>query len=159
MDITKNRGYHTETHVAEAFVRFAERLSNVTEGFCSSAKSFCTTAKTFFIDAKRIFIDAKTFFIDAKRIFIDAKTFFIDAERIFIDAETFFIDAEPSIQEEKYEIHVKDGYKTPWASVRGVFLCEEVAASQCPAINGDVKYYEYEEDPLYNDGGEYISIF
>jgi hypothetical protein len=53
----------------------------------------------------------------------------------------------------------KLGYKTPWASVRGVFLCEEVAASQCPAINGDVKYNEYVEDPLENDGGEYISIF
>jgi hypothetical protein len=54
---------------------------------------------------------------------------------------------------------LENEYKAPRIGVRGAFLCEDIAASQCPAINGDVKYNEYVEDPLYNDGGEYISIF
>jgi hypothetical protein len=54
---------------------------------------------------------------------------------------------------------LKDEYKTPWASVCGVFIEGAIAASQSPAINGDVKYNEYTEDNLANDGGEYISIF
>jgi hypothetical protein len=47
---------------------------------------------------------------------------------------------------------LKDEYETPRICVRGVFLCEEVAASYAPIIPyGSVWYSPYEEDttPYY----------
>jgi hypothetical protein len=36
-------------------------------------------------------------------------------------------------------------YEAPWAQVRGVFLCENVAVSYVPVIkNGIAEYYEFE---------------
>jgi hypothetical protein len=49
-------------------------------------------------------------------------------------------------------------YKTPRASVRGVFLCEGIAVSQCPTINGNVTYLDYDTSyaDLQNQSGDII---
>jgi hypothetical protein len=44
---------------------------------------------------------------------------------------------------------LKDEYKTPRVQIRGVFLLEGLAVSQCPTIGGNVSYLDY--DTSYND--------
>jgi hypothetical protein len=53
-------------------------------------------------------------------------------------------------------------YKTPRASVRGVFLCEGIAApvSGWPTIkNGVVQYYEYEDAGVENPSDQDVRLF
>jgi hypothetical protein len=51
-------------------------------------------------------------------------------------------------------------YETPRASVRGVFLCENMAVSHCPII-GTMEYLDY--DDVYTDvptqSGKDVLIF
>jgi hypothetical protein len=53
---------------------------------------------------------------------------------------------------------LKEVYKTPRVQIRGVFLCEEFAASQCPTINGGVTYLDYDTtySDLQNQSGDII---
>jgi hypothetical protein len=47
---------------------------------------------------------------------------------------------------------LKEEYKTPWAQVRGVFLCENVAVSYAPIMDyGAVEYRPYDDRSASTD--------